>query len=231
VKSAGVDLVHRIGGKVRGALVPSIGDHGFALAELWRRFAKRDVSDNFIAEAGLTIETAAKQRGQEWVETNELAASVPGWNDPDVAEEEIARRVAHDFFERFGPQLSVRGGMHERFEGFYRSAGLHAARSRGRAMGRLPKSTENDAEDLQILMHLGEGAFVATNDFRLISHVDASGTFQAPWVRTVEELLTETLPGGLPWGRTARRALSAHRPRQRAVLHALEIAERAKISE
>lgn len=222
VKTAGVDLVRRLGGTVRGSLVPSSGDDGLAVAELWRRLVTNDLSEAFIADGARLVEDAAALRGVEWRNTNAAAAAVPGWSDPQVTEGEIARRVAQHFFETLGPQLSVPGGMHERFEGYYRSAGLHAARARGRALGRLPKVDENDAEDLQLLMHIGEGAFLATNDFNLVAHVDASGTFQAPWVRTLGELLTTTLPVGLPWGRTARRALAVHGARPRAQLRELE---------
>jgi hypothetical protein len=94
----------------------------------------------------------------------------------------------------------------------------------------LPKIDENDAEGLQLLMHLAEGAFMATYDLALIEHVDASGSFQAPWVRTIGELLTIELPVGKPWGRSARRAAEAHRPRVRSELRQLEESVRARRS-
>src|SRR5258708_28864444 len=125
--------------------------------------------------------------------------------------------------------MSIRGGMQERFEGYYRSAGLHAARARRRASGVLPKPAANDAEDLQLLMHLAEGAFLATYDLKLIEHVDASGGRQAPWVRTIGELLTIELPRGNPWGRSARRAAANHRPRVRDRLSDLESQVRASL--
>lgn len=62
---------------------------------------------------------------------------------------------------------------------------------------------ENDAEDLQLLMQLAQPAFVATKDKTLVRRVDESGTYQAPWVRTIGELLVESLPSGAPWGWTA----------------------------
>lgn len=55
-------------------------------------------------------------------------------------------------------------------------------------------------------MHIGERAVVVTRDEKLLNDVDASWTFQAPWVRTLVEVLTEPLPIGRPWGRTLRAA-------------------------
>lgn len=70
----------------------------------------------------------------------------------------------------------------------------------GERGSRLPK--ENDGADVHLTQHLAEGAVLVTNDERLIDIVDRSGTYQAPWVRRLDEL--ESLPEGLPWGEGAR---------------------------
>jgi hypothetical protein len=227
VKTAGVDLVRRLGGTVRGSLIPADGGDPGRLSALWHGIATRGLPDRLLAEGARTIERDAQDRAKQWMATIQAAATIEQWDGVTASPREIARRVTHRFFEMFGSQLSVPGGMHERFEGYYRAAGLHAAVARLRLTGLLPKPDENDAEDLQLLMHLGEGAFLATYDLNLIEHVDASGSFQAPWVRTIGELLTLELPTGQPWGKSARRAAAAHRPRVRSELRQLEERVRA----
>ena len=214
--------MRRLGGTVRGSLVPADGHATARLTALWHAIAARGLPEQLLLEGGRQIEMDAQERAKGWTETVNAAAGVDEWDEATTPAKEIARQVAHRFFETFGPQLSVPGGMHERFEGYYRAAGLHAARAKARVTGKLPKVDENDAEDLQLLMHIGEGAFVATFDLNLIEHVDASGSFQAPWVRTIGELLTSKLPKGLPWGRSARRAAAEHQRRSRDQLRELE---------
>jgi hypothetical protein len=72
----------------------------------------------------------------------------------------------------------------------------------------------NDAEDFLQLSHVSEGAIFVTRERKILRLVDACGTFQAPWVRTLAEVLTDRLPRGRPWGRHARRvaALFKRRP-------------------
>lgn len=44
-----------------------------------------------------------------------------------------------------------------------------------------------------------------TSDHRLIRYIDEAFTYQAPWVRRLEEL-DLPLPEGPPWGRSAEEA-------------------------
>jgi hypothetical protein len=90
----------------------------------------------------------------------------------------------------------------QRFHAYLAVMGRRLLRSGGGA----ETATGNDAQDLAQLMHIGERAVVVTRDEKLLSDVDASWTFQAPWVRTLVEVLTEPLPLGRPWGRTLRGA-------------------------
>jgi len=67
------------------------------------------------------------------------------------------------------------------------------------------KPRENDMEDIRLLDCLAVPAFVATDDTTLRRLVRASGSYQAPWVRSLDDLLTKPLPRGMPWGESARR--------------------------
>ena len=86
----------------------------------------------------------------------------------------------------------------ERFDAWIRCMGLrlHAARTGAR----MPK--ENDGADVPLTMHLAEGAVLVTNETQLVAIVDQSHTFQAPWVRRMNDL--DDLPSGTPWGADAR---------------------------
>jgi hypothetical protein len=99
---------------------------------------------------------------------------------------------------------------------------LHAERAHGRSVGRYPMHTTNHAIDLNLLQHLADGLIVVTRDYELIEEVDACGTVQAPWVRTVGELLAGRVPGGPPFAYHARRAKLKHRRRNRDGLRRLE---------
>lgn len=229
VKTAGVDLVRRLGGSVDPTFVTGETVSPAHFRALWQRLSSRTLTDEWLTRGGEMVIDSAHERATGWLATVDIAASHPEWDGVEASELEIARQVTQQFFETFGRTISIPGGMHERFEAYYRAAGLHAARARRRKLGKLPKPDENDAEDLQLLWHLAEPAFLATNDLNLIEHVDASGSFQAPWVRTIGELLTMDLPRGLPWGRSARRALDNHRRMDRVALNRLEAKVRRDI--
>jgi hypothetical protein len=89
----------------------------------------------------------------------------------------------------------------ERFNAYMRVMGGYLLRT-GRGGS---TASENDAQDVLQLQHVGEGAIFVTREQKILELVDRSGTFQAPWVRTLVEVLTERLPRGMPWGRHARR--------------------------
>jgi hypothetical protein len=228
IKTAGVGLVRRLGGVVRAPFVPADATEPGKLRELWQLLIADQLPEEVIAKGAELIEVDAQARGKGWIETSRAAALVGDWDGSAETEEAIVKAVTHKFFQLFGSDMSIRHGMQERFQGYYRAAALHAARAKARVEGRRPKLDENDAEDLQLLMHIAEGAFVATYDLRFIEHVDASRSFQAPWVRTIGELLKNPLPAGMPWGRAARRAARGHAIRDRRALRALEDLVRAE---
>jgi hypothetical protein len=82
---------------------------------------------------------------------------------------------------------------------------LRIVRSAGAREKEFKKSSANDSQDAQLLMQVGLPAFVAMRDKRTLADVDASGTYQAPWIRTVEDLLTAELPTCSPWGPAAKK--------------------------
>lgn len=96
----------------------------------------------------------------------------------------------------------------ERLDGHVRNfvVRLQAA-ARGR---RMPK--ENDGADLSLMAHLGEGHVLLTDERQLVDVVDESDTYQAPWVRRLDDL--DELPEGPPWGESAREAARAFRRRR-----------------
>lgn len=85
-----------------------------------------------------------------------------------------------------------------------------ALRIREAARGaRFPK--KNDGADVSLTIHLGEGCVLVTQEQQLIKIVDASGTFQRPWVRHLDDL--DDLPEGVPWGESARGQAASFRRR------------------
>jgi hypothetical protein len=95
----------------------------------------------------------------------------------------------------------------ERLDGHIR---VTALRLHLGALGtRMPK--KNDGADAALTIHLGEGYVLVTNENPLVDLVDQSKTFQAPWVRRMNDL--DDLPEGPPWGESAREAARVFRRR------------------
>jgi hypothetical protein len=68
-----------------------------------------------------------------------------------------------------------------------------AHRLRSAASGaRMPK--KNDGADAALTMHIAEGCILVTGETQLIKLVDGSKTYQAPWVRRIDDL--DDLPRG-----------------------------------
>ena len=78
------------------------------------------------------------------------------------------------------------------------------------AAGGAQMPAENDGSDNRLLIHLGEGFVLLSEDAGLVRAVDACGTFQAPWVRRLVDL-GRPLPDGPPWGDESRLALHPRR--------------------
>lgn len=163
--------------------------------------------------------------GADWVTTSRVAAE---FGPPDgIAEKQLIHFAAMVFLDGAVGQvkLSGRPSPKERFDAYGKLAGFHVARdARTKTEGHSARApTPNDATDLNLMQHLAEGLIVATGDYRLIESVDASGSVQAPWVRTVGELLSGRAPAGPPWAFSAQKAWSKHRPRSRAAIGRLDV--------
>jgi len=228
VKTTGGDLVRRIGGMTRGALSSTAPSAKAGLLQMWERIVSGRVPPEVIVESGSKVEAGAATRDAEFLATLERSRNLPSRTLlDDLPEAERTRLLSHTFSELLKPLISIQGGIQERFHAYFRYVGLLAART---APGvPLKPKAENDAEDMQLLMHLGEGAFLATEDRDLIFKVDSSDTFQAPWVRTVAELASIELPVGIPWGKSARRAAERHVVRTRSQLKELDVEVRAQV--
>jgi len=129
-----------------------------------------------------------------------------------VSDTQLRGRVLGDLSR----SVSLRHGAQERLHAF----GSCLSDKIGRARGEDP--AKNDSEDVQLLQHLADDVILLTRDFKLIQSIDRTDSFQAPYVRTLGELLTSDLPLGPPWGRAARRAVRGHVRLQRSALAALE---------
>jgi hypothetical protein len=65
---------------------------------------------------------------------------------------------------------------------------------------RMPK--KNDGVDFTLAMHVAEDCILVSADDQFIAIADQSGTYQAPWIRRMNDL--DDLPEGPPWGESAR---------------------------
>lgn len=113
----------------------------------------------------------------------------------------------------------------ERFDAYLRVMGASFLRTGGGNA----TAAANDAQDVLQLMHVGEPAILVSKDNGLLERLDASGSHQRAWVRTLVEVLEEPLPRGLPWGPHARRVGWRFTRRPFAELMAAEKALRARI--
>lgn len=76
----------------------------------------------------------------------------------------------------------------------------------------LAKGKKNDGADYRLLLHLAEGAMVITDEVKLRRLIDASGSPQRAWVRSLEEL-RYGIPQCDPWGDAAIEASRTFGPR------------------
>jgi hypothetical protein len=63
--------------------------------------------EQLIADGARQIEADAQQRAQSWISTVRSAAAVEEWDLTPNLERKVVRKVAHQFFETFGPELSI----------------------------------------------------------------------------------------------------------------------------
>jgi len=222
----GAELIARLGGRIAGDEFrqPDVSFE-VGIREVWRLLTAGTYPREVLRQSGFAANAEIDDLAKGWVRTSRNLDPALGPKIAAHAESEAVKPVAAWFANSWGRDISLRYGIQERLHGYFRIVALHAVRAAARTHG---ATTENDSEDVQLLMHLADDVMLVTSDFGLIERADDTGSFQAPYVRTIGELLTQSAPEGPPWGRSARRALKSHSKRERRGLHDLDQASRAK---
>jgi hypothetical protein len=170
--------------------------------EEWVAFAEGegaqhlDWIDSTLIDLGQPASVLAKKIPPELLEDNARFDALPDVEQRALLAQYIAQTL------KLSPAAAERLDAHVR--------GL-AFRLQAAATGdRMPK--KNDGADFALTAHLGSGHFVLTNERALVDIVDGAGTYQAPWVRRLDDL--DGLPDGPPWGESAREAARTFKRRK-----------------
>lgn len=208
-------LVDKLGGRIDGLAIASVGQYA-----TWKR-ARGSTLDGWTRETSLNdldphainvVKGMVDEGERDFTESLREARRIAGQGVDDV--QALMRRTANSLHM----PIHLEGGVHERLHLYFSLLGLHGARAvlfdALAKKGRSPRFDPNSSHDTNIAQHLAEGVFIVTDDRRfIVDDVDATGSFQAPWVRTPWEMLTAELPHGFPWGRGAKRIRDRHTPR------------------
>lgn len=211
-------LVERRGGTWGPRMGYDVYEHNMRAA--WAALASEEPMAPDVADYVRKIASYVTETGADYMETQERMAAFGAPTPQDV---EMMRRFGHmipsalDAVHMPGPPT-----VRERFDLYTRLCDLRPFTAHHRARGQLSKAEENDAIDVNLTHHVADGAILATRDYRFLEEVDATNSPQAPWVRTVGELLAGRIPSGPPFGLSARNAAKRHRPRKRAELVELD---------
>jgi hypothetical protein len=152
-------------------------------------------ADDYLAKAGRSWQIyASRWKREEQLEAFRALA-------PGRRRSLFINHITSDLWRNGFPARTLRRRMH----GFYSVIAWHMWST---AQG-ATQATANDSEDIASLMHLAEPAFLLTRDEKLITAVDASGTYQAPWVLRLADFVSGALPQGRPWGANARNVFAS----------------------
>jgi len=177
--------------------------HADTLRALWRAVVEEHVPEDQWLGTGQAAQQAMND--DEWpAHVNDVIGAHPELRT--MSEREAAQSLrgllANDsVLRRLEKRCNAHGSV-------FALRIIKAAKSKKEEFRRL---NTNDSQDTQLLMQVALPAFVATDDRRLLQDVDASGTYQAPWVRTLKDLLTGELPACLPWGPDAKKVARSFR--------------------
>jgi hypothetical protein len=213
-------LVDKLGGRVVG-----IGEVPYQPwleggQKLWNELAGGDVTDPNVSSLVDTTASYVHETGEDFIKTSQAVAA---FGEPTEADILWARHFAPllpsvlDYME-LPPPIPAS----ERFDAYLRMLDRQTILAYGRSVGQYRAQSENDAIDLNVLQHLADGLIVVTRDYRLIEEVDACCTAQAPWVRTVGELLAGRVPHGAPFRYSASKAKQKHHQRNRENLRLID---------
>jgi len=209
-------LVDKLGGRVNGIEKLDFAPWLVRARATWRELA--GVGDAFSQFASFARDTAdyVAETGQEFVDTVAAAAELGEPSAHDIALAKQMSKVIPSIVD----DIELPDGISpaERFDAYTKVQELHLFRAYDRSVGRLRSVEPNHAIDINLLQHLAEGLLLVTRDYELIEDVDATGSAQAPWVRTMGELLLGRYPAGLPFGYGAIVARRKHCARRRAQL-------------
>jgi hypothetical protein len=212
-------LMDLIGAAFRDGRPAPTGLHQVEMARrMWRSLAEGRVDDPLFQEGG----ARAKEEKTRYAGSAVRVLKETATDFPTLASEQT-RDLAVHVARVQDAAASTPEGAYERLnalchvDAHLKVTAVHS----DTAFLESPKR-EHDAIDVGMLMHVAQPALVAMQDYRFILHVDESGTFQAPWVRTLGELCTEDLPSGLPWGTSAREVAGRHKVRTKKDLAAID---------
>lgn len=221
----GTDLLGRLGGRV---VTPPFRQPDPAFqkksVEVWRLLSHGQLTEDALRKIGMESDREINDLADGWLDTGRGFEPTLREQVRALPEAQAVKHVATWFINTWGKGMSIRHGRQERLHGYFRLVALYAVRAATGAH----TTTANDAEDVQLMMHLADDVLVVTADHKLIQRVDETATFQAPYITTVGELLARGAPQGPPWGRSARKAVAAHAPRTRNALVKLDQAVRAR---
>jgi hypothetical protein len=220
-------LVEKLGGYRRGAgNITSWSDWLSDTRMLWREIA----NDESLSQKAVDLMDSAasyiEDTGSDFVESADTAARF-GRDERSRVPPELEELIEQIADEIVGPDLVDTielpvPSARERFDAHFR---LSAFYMRGRLGTReRPRAAleANHATDLNLLQHLAEPLVLVTSDYAFIEDVDRCGTVQAPWVRTIGDLLAGKIPIGLPFGLNAQKQAASHRQRDRSNLKRLD---------
>jgi hypothetical protein len=179
-----------------------------------------DCANNVLDPEGARLNEGGERLGAEWTRIRNWGRTATmnfdGWSES---------RVADYFYLQFLRNSHPTTPRH-RLHAFDRLSALEAAKSAKRSPRK--KAKDNDGIDWAMLLHIARPAFLATWDLDLIDLLRDAATYQAPWVVTLGEMLTDPLPLGNPWGHRAEMRGPLFRRRSRDELNALENEVRAR---
>jgi hypothetical protein len=215
----GRQLTALVGGSVRDGVDPQLERFMCWTRETWRYLVAGDVPEDWWRRGAFAGDLTMGDHLRTWSALRQMTPSV----FPDalaLPKDQALRKLAAEFLHAAAVMETMPGNVQSRKHAFYVVAALHVVRSHNAPASYSPDP--NTAEDIDLLQHVATPSVLLTRDFELIEFVDASGTHQRPWVRTIGEVLTDGAPHGVPWGKNARRETARFRRRSRGELAALE---------
>jgi hypothetical protein len=190
-------ITRRVAAQTAGAMQNHAAERQSALLiAIWQVVIKHEFTDEDWAANAKVAEAWLTERDQAEFTVMRAVRGQPrpvGWSAKAEAERLAVMRASLAEFWGFTPAMTERLDAHVATTAYQMLQWDTGART----------AKKNDGADGHLTQHIAEGSVVVTNDNRLIDIVDRSGTFQAPWVRRLDDL--ECLPEGLPWGEDARR--------------------------